>query len=328
MHLRIVKWSALMLILKWCAPIFAASAFAATSLNWTEDLNVSLTWKAMRVPKWTHGAIIDVQYDSNTPQPLVWVVERQRTYTLPFTIPGAVSINVYDWDRTFDGKEMALSGSAMDTVGRSAYFIARISLDGTNSVITRDSIYMPRKIAFAPDGSLWTSGVERKGPGDAGVFRRYDRSGKILGAFVPKSMFPDILVLFDHTGCLMASNDRVAWYSSRGSRYIEMSLQGNLLTDIAIDPPSDPFNGYGMGLTYNGDVFISAAHSAVAAGGSRVTIWTIYILDRSTRTWRPVFERSTDGPDFGHIYGVDSNGSSDKLVIAGDKRVMFFEKTN
>jgi hypothetical protein len=186
---------------------------------------------------------------------------------------------------------------------------------------------MPRKIAFAPDGSLWTSGVERQSPGDGGVFRRYDRSGKILGAFVPKSMFPDIVVLLDHTGCLMASDDRVAWYSPRGSRYIEMSLQGNLLTDMAIEPPNDPFNGYGMGLTKNGDVFISAAHFAVAAGGNRVAIWTIYILDRSTRTWRRVFERTTDGPDFGHIYGVDSNGNSDKLVIAGDERAMFFEIT-
>src|ERR1700730_12415914 len=114
--------------------LLVVSILSATSLTWVEDMPFPMSWKTMRIPKWSHGALIDVQYADNETHPLIWVVERQRTYTLHFEIPGARSINIYDWDRTFDGSKIALSGSAIDAEGRGDFFIAWISSDGTNSL--------------------------------------------------------------------------------------------------------------------------------------------------------------------------------------------------
>src|ERR1041385_8084773 len=81
--------------------LLACSVVDATSLTWVEDVPLPMSWKVMRIPKWSHGALINVQNADNGTHPLIWVVERQKTYTLNFEIPGARSINIYDWDRTF-----------------------------------------------------------------------------------------------------------------------------------------------------------------------------------------------------------------------------------
>jgi len=213
--------------------------------------------------------------------------------TSPLEIPGAGSINVYDWDRSFDGTRIAFSGSAIDRDGRADFFVAWISSDGTNAVIRRTSRYIPRRIAIAADGTLWTAGQELNGPPDAGVFRHFDRAGKLLGAFVPRSSFPDPIVLYDHTGRMRASKDRVVWYSPRGSRYMEISLQGAVLADISLKPPDDAWNGYGFALTDRGDVFLSSLQYVPPAGGpGSVGIWRINVLDKATAAWKPVLQRS------------------------------------
>jgi hypothetical protein len=309
--------------------LLTVPVLSAASLTWVEDVPLSLLWKAMRIPKWSHGALIDIQYANNEIHPLIWVAERHRTtYTVPFEIPGARSINVYDWDRTFDGRNIALAGSAIDAEGRGDFFIAWISSDGTHSVVSRTSSYIPRRLTVAPDGTLWTAGQDSNGPPDAGVFRHFDQTGKSIGAFVPRSSFSDPIILYDHTGLMRASKDRVAWYSPRGSRYIEISLQGVVLMDISVTTPKDSSEGYGFGITDKGDAFLSSSQYVPPAGGQAgFQLWRISILDRSTATWKPVLERPVTKQttaDFGHIYGVDTDGNGDELVLTGDHSIKFY----
>lgn len=315
------------------AIVLAVSALGA-SLTWMEDTPFPFSWKTMRIPKWSHGALIAVQNANDATNPLIWIAERQRVYSLPFEIPGAGSINVYDWDRSFDGTRIALSGSAIDTDGRADFFVAWISSDGTNAVIRRTSRYIPRRIAIAADGTLWTAGQELNGPPDAGVFRHFDRTGKPLGAFVPRSSFPDPIVLYDHTGRMRAAKDRVVWYSPRGSRYMEISLQGAVLADISVKPPGDAWNGYGFGLTDRGDAFLSSLQYVPPEGGTgSVGTWKINILDKSTAEWKPVLQRSfvnktSPAPEFGHIYGVANGVNGDTLVLTGDHTIRFYKLGN
>ncbi|HZT32460.1 MAG TPA: hypothetical protein VFA33_21400 [Bryobacteraceae bacterium] len=314
------------------ASVSLVSAFGATSLTWVEDMPFSLSWKAMRIPKWSHGAVVAVQYANNATNPIIWIVERQRTYSVSFQLPGASSENIYDWDRSFDGTKIALSGSAIDADGRGDFFIAWISSDGTNSIISRTSYYRPRRIAIAPDGTLWTAGQQLNGPPDAGVFRHFDQQGKLLAAFVPQSSFPDPIIPSEHSSLLRVSKDRVAWYSPRAGRYIEISLQGVVLMDISVNPPGDRSRGYGFGLTDKGDAFLSSLQYIPPTGRQAgLDIWSINILNKSTAMWTPVLQRPVVRqavPDVGHIYGVDSDLSGDKLVLNCGSIIKFYKLGN
>lgn len=55
--------------------ILAVPALAA-SLTWMEDMPFPLSWKTMRIPKWSHGALIAVQNANGATNPLIWIAER------------------------------------------------------------------------------------------------------------------------------------------------------------------------------------------------------------------------------------------------------------
>ena len=82
--------------------IAIVSTLAATSLTSVEDRPIAVEWPYMRLAKWNNGALINVEYD-HTVNPLVWLFEGQVQQTVPFTIPGARSMEIYDWDRAADG---------------------------------------------------------------------------------------------------------------------------------------------------------------------------------------------------------------------------------
>lgn len=333
----VMRWGATLL------PVLFASALGAGTLTWSGNLDLPSSWGSLRVPKWTHGAVMVVQFHDTT-APLLWIAEPKKTYSVPFAIPGATATYVYDWDRSFDGSVVALSGSAMDKDGKGSYFIAQIPTNGSTPLITRDPFYRPRRVAFASDGTIWTAGAEPKGLATAGIFRHFDRSGKLLGAFVPQGRFADPLVPTDMKSRLMASSDRVGWYSPRGNRYIELAPDGSILTDIALPAPPDDSAGYGMALTKGGTLYISSEHHIVASEGRLpYYTWSISTLDRPTNSWKPILERvaqehapqehapSTSTPaEFAHILGVDSGlggdsgNSGERLVISGKNTAMFF----
>lgn len=55
--------------------ILAVPALAA-SLTWLEDMPFPLSRKTMRIPKWSHGALIAVQNADSATNPLIWIAER------------------------------------------------------------------------------------------------------------------------------------------------------------------------------------------------------------------------------------------------------------
>ncbi len=308
------------------------AVLGASTLTWSGDLDLPSSWAASRIPKWTHGALMVVQFHDST-SPLVWIAEPKRTYSIPFSIPGATATYVYDWDRSADGTAVALTGSAMDKDGRGAYFIAQIPVNGGEPLIIRDPAYRPRRIVFAADGTLWTAGSEPRTAANAGIFRHFDRTGKQLGAFVPQGRFADPLVPTDMMSRLMAASDRIGWYSPRGSSYIELAADGRILTDIALAPPADDSGGYGMTLTRTGTLFISSERRTVTASGqSPVYTWEISSLNRTTNAWNPVLQRTrqehepwlSSPAQFAHVLGMESGPTGDQLVLSGRDKAMFF----
>lgn len=290
----------------------------------------------MHHPKWSNGALVAVQND-DTVNPLLWVIEggRQGPRAIPFTVPGSQSMLIYDWDRGADGT-LAVSGNAVDPDGRWATFIAWIDSNGRDSQVVRTSPYRPSKVAVAPDGTIWTAGREYAAPTrgtrlvpHAGVIRHFDRSGKLLGEFVRQATIGDHLILSNTSSVLRVSRDRVAWCSVNG-RYVEISLDGNVLTDISTKLPGDESTREmtGFALTDSNEAFLGAAYIVSSNGGSPVWLRAVYVLNRSTKTWTPVLQRMAtagEAPDakdnFVNVYGADGN----KLILSAHRRIKFYK---
>jgi hypothetical protein len=293
----------------------ASIVSAATSLAFSEYVQMDFSWSPKPVPKWSNGALIDVQ-DRHTTHPLVWILQRQGSSTVPFSISGAQSMNIYDWDRGTDGS-VWLSGSAIDGNGSASSFVAWISPDQTTSNVIRTSLYRPGQIAIAPDGTLWTAGLELASTDASalnptgGVIRHFDRTGNLLNSFVPQSTIQNASILLSPANQFRASGGFVAWYSPKGARCVELSTSGATLMDIAVPVPGNPKSQVGgLGLTPTGDLFVSATWPAAQAQGSSGS-YSVFILSKSAAAWLPVLQRSTtlgarsQLGDFGHIYGVD-----------------------
>jgi hypothetical protein len=310
-----------------CAVSNCVQVISAASLAWVQDMPFTTSWPAMRIQKWTHGILIDVQ-NASTPDPLIWLFGRGGTRSVPFSIAGAERMNIYDWDQGPDGT-IGLSGSAVDTAGRASGFVGWISPGGTTSNITRTLLYRPQKLAVASDGTLWAAGSEYMPSSDLGIIRHFDKFGKLVGSFLPQSTIRDGVVLVDHNNHLVASKDRIAWYSPRAARYVEISLAGTLLTDISLKAPGNVSKGgYGLALSDDNDLFLSVAFDQPVKSGVAAEMFGVFCLERSSQSWKLILQRSALPPAsqpteayFGHIYGVDGN----QLVLSGSNRVRFYK---
>jgi hypothetical protein len=285
----------------------------------------------MRMPKWTPGGLLTVQYEG-TQYPSVWLLNPPgRERTLPFSIPEARSTFIYDYDQGAGGT-IGISGSAVDSDGRLAGFVAWLSPNTGEVGIIRTGLYRPSMVTVGPDGTLWTVGKEIAAIAlppvpvpDASVIRHFDRSGKTLGSYVPQSTVKNpLLTLSGSTNTLRASHDRIAWFSVDG-RYVEISLSGILLTDIKVDIPDagKPIvEGISFALTDDGDAFLDVPYLVSPASGVTPLrqSWT-FQLDRSERTWKPVQIAGSPPPSgVGHIYGVDGK----RLVVQKRKGLRFY----
>lgn len=307
---------------------------AASSLVPAGDVPMKFSWSHMRVPKWSHGALINVQYQ-DTNNPLIWIDDGNTQHAVPFSITGALSMLVYDYDRGTDGT-LWLSGSATDSDGRTAGFVAWISADHINSLVIRTGQYRPLRIAAAPDGTLWSVGSESmtKTPSpDAAVIRRFDKSGRTVSSLIQQSTIAHVAYLEPILNSVRASSDRIAWYcvgfdDHTTGRYVEISLDGKLLTDISIHLPSNSlrYQITGFALSDEGDAFLSANTRGAGQSASLTSHLGAYVLDRSAGAWKPLLQNvlapgTPPTPDyFDQILGVKDH----QLVVAGYKTVKFY----
>src|SRR5581483_3394309 len=126
-----------------------------------------------------------------------------------------------------------LCGTAYDREGSDAAFLASISPSNEGVNVVRTAPYTPYHLALAPDGTVWTVGIEMDNfvepaaSRDKDVVRHFDRTGKLLASFVPRSTFESHSSII--YGYLAATIDRLGWYTGLEfgpSEYIEISRDG------------------------------------------------------------------------------------------------------
>ncbi len=188
--------------------------------------------------KWSHGAFLYMDFNSSGLPPTFHTLDGDGKLisSVTLNIPGAAHFWPGDFDRGSDGS-IVFAGGSYSANGQAAPFIAWISPDGKTSRVIGTYPYHPSMISVAPDGTVWTVGCEMinhrsNAPGldpNAGVLRHFDTTGKFIGSVESQSGY-----VKEHktnrlfSGFLIATGDRVAWYSTRegkDSRYIEFSTE-------------------------------------------------------------------------------------------------------
>jgi hypothetical protein len=185
-------------------------------------------------PVWSGNSLLVLENHSSA-APTIHIYDKSGNEIQKITvqIPDAHLINIYGnlFARSADGF-LAVSGSAYTNNNLGAVFLAVISPDGTQ-VVVRTSPYVPKTIVFAPDGTIWTAGRELAGGADVKenylVIRRFDKTGKLLSSAVPMSSLPSGGLHPAIRSYIVASKDRIGWFSTIAGQYIELSLDGKEL---------------------------------------------------------------------------------------------------
>jgi hypothetical protein len=293
------------------------------------------SFASKRTPVWSGNALVVGEGPSSEPAAFVAF---DRTGAVVFnaalSIPEAAHNRVDNWARGNDGT-VAACGWSFARDGSAAPFIAWFSPDGDSEHLIRTEPYGPTLIAIAPDGTFWTVGHEQnsrlseKGANlDAGVVRHFDRSGKTLGAFIPRSSFQvqDVIQINVNSGFLVASADRTGWFHyshiDGSGAYVEISAAGEITSyPIPQLPALKSLSVEGIAMTDSGDVFVRMIDLGVRP-------WHPYMfrLNRPARQWFPVALPPTIAPeDIGELFGA----SGSKLVFvqpgASKTLVRFFK---
>jgi hypothetical protein len=255
------------------------------------------------MPSWGGGALVVVDSPGSTVPPSISLFDRQgkRMSAFVLSIPDALYTTVRDYRRGEDGT-IAICGGVVDSTGRAGSYVAWTSNHGQDIQVVRTSPYIPVQVTIAADGTIWTAGIEEKPRSEAetAVFRRFDRSGKTIGAYVRQSEIRERSAIMS-LNVFGALEDRIVWYSNRAGELVEVYPDGtvNRIRDLFLP------NGEGQGgfaITRDGEVFVNSRGNFSAS---------ISRLDRDRREWTPVVHQAWSGqPPFPmniFLYGADGD---------------------
>lgn len=310
----------------WLALLLVSYSLAAASLVWDHDLKYTEDFgRGSQTPQWSNGALIALEVTEGAP--VVRTFDRQGVELTPlaFRIPEATSTDALGVARGSDGT-MALCGSAVDPAGRVAHYIALVAPSGYGVQVIRTLPYLPILVTIASDGTIWTAGdpspTGKEDPSslNAGVVRHFDRTGKEIGSYIPRSSLASPNLLLD--GHLAAGRDRICWYPGGPnqfgpSEYVEISADGTI-TRFPPTPLMDHEVTTGMAVTDDAGTFLSIRNLQSGT-------WGILSLDKTQAAWvRIKIPAELASSPFSTLKGADGN----KLVFTnGRGRLTFVTAT-
>ena len=260
---------------------------------------------------WSGGVLL-VARDRLSGAPTFRLFDRdgQQISDFSFAIPDVSRVNAYAFARGLDGS-LAVSGPTYFNDGRSANSLALVSPDGQDQMLVRLSPFLPEAVTVAADGTIWVAGHKSRPFGEPRdysqhLIRRYDRTGKMLGSFIPWSSLrtglstpdPDLTNSPDMMSILVSSADRVGWYSRHSRTYIEFSLDGAVISWIKTPDHQAMGEMLSVALCDDGGVFVAAS---ILNGPNRTASWGIHALDRQRGEWSFIPRPEK----WGMLYGCD-----------------------
>ncbi|HTU46404.1 MAG TPA: hypothetical protein VMF91_15155 [Bryobacteraceae bacterium] len=234
--------------------------------------------------KWRHGHLISVDKLAADSATFVVSDAEDSGIEFSFSLPNTTRMWIDDFDLDARGA-VVFCGQSYSFDGRLASFIGIREPAADQITVIRTYPYRPKVISVAPDGTVWTSGIEAEQTAgswvvnqNADIVRHYDRSGRLIASAIPEGQVtyqPRTV-----SGFLVATKSCVGWYSpdsGKGNVYVEMSPDLRSVTQYPGIP--DP-HGYGrvLGFTLSesGDAYLTWEDQARRA---------TYHLDRTLKQW-------------------------------------------
>lgn len=179
------------------------------------------------MPRWENGYLISRRVETFAPDsPNVRLYDKTGTMVSSATVwfPGSERVALTSATAGPHGEVIA-SGEADRPDGARARFIASIDAAGKMTALQTGD-FDPDLVCSAPDGTIWSLGgtgwdsaTHHPKPGE--TFRHFDMQRGQIGAYVPRSTFPDSPGPYELSYISCGANI-VAAYSPTGV-YIEMS---------------------------------------------------------------------------------------------------------
>jgi hypothetical protein len=305
-----------------------AQAATPDALKQVGSTGMPFTLVSGRFAVWSGGAFVAVQ-DRFSGAPLLQIFDRNGTEVarFMFTIHGASLINIYDHSVALglDGS-VAIVGTAYTGDSKGGMFVAWVSPDRQEQTIIRTSPFFPHTVTIASDGTIWVAGDETKPLRVAGdetkphrekpdytqhLIRRYEKTGRLLGSFIPWSSVGTGPSTISPTpsvrSILLSLKDRVAWYSPGSSTYIEFSSDGSIINRYETAPHQKQ-DVISVALCDDGGLF--AATRILGGVDQDQTNWGIFTFDRQRSEWS-LIQRNEK---WGMLFGCDGT----RLATATD----------
>jgi len=235
---------------------------------------------------WKGGALVFVQGRYSN-APILGFFDRNgsRVSEFRFSIPGATLINLYDNSVALgsDGS-LAIVGTAYSDDSRGTMFIAWVSPDRQQQTIIRSSPFFPAAVTIASDGTIWVAGHEtsqqpKERDYNQHLIRRYDKTGILLGSFIPWSSLDPPNLPYPGS-VLLTLKDRVLWYSARSRAYIEFSADGSIIKRLK-SAPHPEHDVSRVAVCDDGSLFAST----MIRSQEHPTQWGIFALDPQRSEW-------------------------------------------
>ncbi len=281
-------------------------------------------------PLWTGGALVWVENPfSGAPEVQVFGKDGRQMAAVPLRVPAPDVVHTRGFARHPDGTVAACGFTSPDSRSYEP-FLWIASPDGETLVLARTAPYCPRLVAFSTDGTVWTMGYElvdgrESNPGvnpQHGIIRRYSRTGKELGQYIPRFTIEDKNRLVN--GYLVTVPNGVGWlsyaYEGDGGAYVEVSETGEV-SSYAIPAYRNPNKLMsGLAVTRSGRVFFNAQDILDDVPSS------VYVLDKAARSWSPVsLPRETRDIRFGLLWGAEDEALVFGLLSSEGTQILLTE---
>ena len=271
---------------------------------------------------WTNGAFVVVE-DRYSVAPLLRFFDSNgaQVSQFKFSIPGASRINIYDNSVALGlDKALAIVGTYLDD-SRGAMFVAWVSPDRQHQTVIRTNPFFPAAVTIASDGTIWVAGHEAKQQNEERdysrpLIRRYDKTGTLLGSFVPwSSLELDKSILPFAGSTLLPLRDGVLWYCPRAHLYFEIYGDGSVINRFKSAPHPEP-DIADVAVCDGGGVFAST--QIRDNSGSQIG-WGVFALDRERGEWTLI----PRGEKWAVLYGCDGT----RLATTTDFRTISWLET-
>ena len=172
----------------------AFAAFGAGSdIEWVSTQKITMPGQvSYGLEKWRHGHLISV--DTGVVDSATFVVSdaEDSGTVFSFSLPNTTRTWIDGFDLDARGA-VVFCGQSYSYDGRLVPFIGIREPAADEIRVIRTHPYYPKTISVAPDGTLWTSGIESEQTAgswvvnqNADIVRHYDRSGRLIASAIPE----------------------------------------------------------------------------------------------------------------------------------------------